>query len=339
MSTRLPTSVALVPMIGEALGHQAARMERAADNEKKRRAIAIESRKRSLPDSEATSSVAAKRPKLDSTVDPSGSFDFTGLPANLITELIIANLHHFSEPALNTLVQDYKQRIGLTDTVPVVPSTPPPVNGSPHKASTLPVERATTPVIPGPLVHPKPIKQEPVDPLKMDLDQDELEFEPDRLNDEVCLSYFVTLFPVFIFYCQLSGGTIQDEAEIRALTDAAASHDISLQDFKLPPPPSLAEAERLELINSTVFRISDSGQELRVASEDEARERAAGSTPAEMWVLLVLRMITRVADPSTEDAEPVQEEAMELSRESLHERQDKLRQKLLDFVMKDFSNR
>ena len=29
------------------------------------------------------------------------------------------------------------------------------------------------------------IKDEPVDPLQMDIDEDELEYEPDRLNEEV----------------------------------------------------------------------------------------------------------------------------------------------------------
>lgn len=36
---------------------------------------------------------------------------------------------------------------------------------------------------PGPV-----IKEEPVDPLQMDMDEDDIEYEPDRLNDqfEVC---------------------------------------------------------------------------------------------------------------------------------------------------------
>jgi symplekin len=29
------------------------------------------------------------------------------------------------------------------------------------------------------------VKDEPVDPLQMDIDQDELEYEPDKLNEEV----------------------------------------------------------------------------------------------------------------------------------------------------------
>lgn len=47
---------------------------------------------------------------------------------------------------------------------------------------------------PGPV-----IKEEPVDPLQMDMDEDDIEYEPDRLNDqfEVCRAgnIILTIYP------------------------------------------------------------------------------------------------------------------------------------------------
>lgn len=169
-------------------------MEKAATDEKKRKATApapvVDSRKR--PSSAQNEEpVDTKRPKLDqesSASTPSflASFDFTTLPAVLISELIVANLDAFSEPALISLVQTFRQSRGLGTTTSPEPSpTPVPSTAAPQTTPKKLIEKQRrdegTPV-PG---TPPPVNDEPVDPLQMDIDQDELEFEPDKLNAEV----------------------------------------------------------------------------------------------------------------------------------------------------------
>lgn len=170
-------------------------MEKAASDEKKRKSTApnavTDSRKRPSP-AQNEQPVDAKRPKLDQEVPGSApflaSFDFTTLPAALISELIVANLEAFSEPALISLVQSFRQSRGLVTATPLAPSpTPVPSTAAPPTApkKLLEKQRRDAEGTPVPGTPPPPVKDEPVDPLQMDIDQDELEFEPDKLNAEV----------------------------------------------------------------------------------------------------------------------------------------------------------
>jgi symplekin len=171
-------------------------MEKAATDEKVRKANAIlgDSRKRPLSPPAQGEPTDAKRPKLDSNAAASTSasflatFDFTTLPANLITELIVANLEAFTEPVLIDLVRMFRESRGLgTLSVPVAPAPIPThieMDQRDGERTPTPQGRQVTPV-PAPGTPPPKIKEEPVDPLQMDIDQDELEYEPDRLNREV----------------------------------------------------------------------------------------------------------------------------------------------------------
>jgi symplekin len=185
-----------VPQIQEILAQQGIRMDKASAEEKKRKALLAsggsDTRKRPAPASAERAS-EPKRAKLEPDVSATSasflaSFDFTSLPAPLITDLIVANIEAFSENALVVLVQAYRQSRGIATpaTVPPVaqasPSRPVPAAAS-ARMSTPEVQ---TPVpTPAPAQLPPIVKDEPVDPLQMDIDQDELEYEPDRLNKEV----------------------------------------------------------------------------------------------------------------------------------------------------------
>lgn len=168
-------------------------MDKASSDEKKRKA---DSRKRPSVNEPAPD---AKRPKLEPE-PPAGTsasflaaFDFTTLPAPLITELIVANLEAFTEPALIGLVHAYRQSRGLNISTPPAAPTPRPTHAPPSAPKAVrqasqekrEAERIPTPTI-QPLAAALIVKDEPIDPLQMDIDQDELEYEPDRLNEAVC---------------------------------------------------------------------------------------------------------------------------------------------------------
>lgn len=180
-------------------------MDKALSEEKRRKAAGIDSRKR--PPSAPIETVDAKRPKLESDMSSStptpntsanlgflASFDFTSLPAALITELVIANLESFSEPTFLSLVQAYREKhTGITP-APTPPSIPTGPRAAQLRAesgrSLTPQDSHSRPIPTGPATSTPPpppvkVKDEPVDPLQMDIDQDELEYEPDRLNEEV----------------------------------------------------------------------------------------------------------------------------------------------------------
>lgn len=304
----VPANAAVVGQINEALAVQAARMERAAIEEKKRKAAAqlapasnIDTRKRSTPDPFTSE---AKRPKLELEASPTptssaaflASFNFTTLPAALITELIVANLDAFSEETINELVKTFRQSKGLVIEPSTTPAaahnTPPPQQPIASTSHSLP-SFTSAPIV----------KVEPVDPLQMDIDQEEMEFEPDRLNEE------------------LSGPLARDDDYNAPITD------LTLIDFKLPPPSS----SRTGLVEESVLRIWDGAEEMRAASHD---------ANIDMWMLLVVRMITRVVippQPGEEDA--ITKEETEKAAELRYEKQDQLRRMLADYIMSDFSSR
>ena len=181
-------------------------MDKAAAEERKRKAGLAETRKR--PSSNPSESADNKRIKLEneSTQNSSASFlaafDFTSLPASLITSLIVANLEAFTEPRLISLVDTYRQnwRLGAPQppmaTGPIAMPVPKPAAASPPiqnmSTSNIPTgPRKNAYIIDGTLTPPPQlmaeiIKDEPVDPLQMDIDEDEFEFEPEKLNEEVC---------------------------------------------------------------------------------------------------------------------------------------------------------
>ncbi|KAN0088491.1 Symplekin tight junction protein C terminal domain containing protein [Tylopilus felleus] len=309
--SRGPHGSAFGAQINEALSQQAARMERASAEEKARKAAVAATaaeavRKRPLPTGPvADQPTDAKRLKVE--VDNAAanstaflaSFDFTTLPIALVTDLIVANLQAFTEPTLLDLVQAYRQsREGAP--------------GATSQSSEGVVDVAmSTSEIP-------PVKDEPVDPLKMDIDEEEMEYEPDRLNEA------------------LSGGEkVADEEEAVAdLPEAALSLDLT--DFKLPSPKDLSETDRLALMQGVVDRICDGGQEL----EETSHTLSAGTFSDDMWILLIVRMITRVAEANPdashgEDKSNGEEEQFA----EFSSRQDKLRQALCDYIMLDFPSR
>jgi symplekin len=154
-------------------------MDKASADEKARRiataaAAAEATKKRPLSASNETSD--AKRQKLEQDVTKTSAaflagFDFTSLPVALITELVVANLQAFTEPALAALIEAYRESSGGASSASPAVTEPVPTTA---KAVAVP-----------------PVKQEPIDPLKMDIDEEEMEYEPDKLNMEVHHKVFI----------------------------------------------------------------------------------------------------------------------------------------------------
>ncbi|KAF4593990.1 hypothetical protein EYR40_008788 [Pleurotus pulmonarius] len=336
--SRIPAYAQYGAIIGEVLTIQGARMDAAAAEEKKRKAAAAESRKRATSAS-AERPPEAKRAKLEpeeapvaatttssTTPSPLASFDFTTLPASLITDLIVANLDAFTEVALVNLIQQYRtsNNIGAESKVAgPSKSTPPPAPpttvkpsvplSSPLSAPAVDLQNEQTAAsTPPPVV----VKEEPIDPMQMDIDQDEIEYEPEQLNLE------------------LSGDVPQAAA---ATTDVSPeSLDLQLVEFKLPPPKDLDEEERITQLRVGVSRIWNGAEEARQGAD------VTHADPAQdMWMLLIIRMITRAAeqpDDGTQlDIEGKAEEDTALA--TLESRHDRLRQILCDYIMADFPSR
>lgn len=119
--------------------------------------------------------------------------------------------------------------------------------------------------------------------------------------------------------------------------------DLHLIDFKLPPLKEWSEEERSSVVSSSVTRIWDGATELRAMGESISPDslQAGGNSAQEMWMLLLVRMITRVAEPPPEiDVdETTNNTSKGLVQENYYIRQDKLRHTLCEYVMADFPSR
>ncbi|KAJ7733250.1 Symplekin tight junction protein C terminal-domain-containing protein [Mycena maculata] len=324
--SRVPGNAHYMPQIQEVLAQQGIRMDKASADEKKRKALLAnggsDTRKRPAPASAERAS-EPKRAKLEPDASATSAsflatFDFTSLPAPLITDLIVANIEAFSENALVALVEAYRQSRGITAPAPV----PPIPQASPTKPiPTGPAARIATPeAAPAPTPTVPVVKDEPVDPLQMDIDQDELEYEPDKLNEE------------------LSGDDGSGSGDLGSVdVDSVLANNMQLLDFKLPPPRDLSEEERSSLVRSSVSRIWDGSEDLKSNGEALPADstQAGGHSPAEMWMLLIVRMVTRVVDPPAAGPDGGDDVAMD----DFYDRQDRLRQALCDYIMSDFPAR
>ncbi|KAI0272578.1 Symplekin tight junction protein C terminal-domain-containing protein [Gloeopeniophorella convolvens] len=345
--SRSPAGTNFAREISEALAKQSQRMEQAASEERARKAAAAqaqaEARKRPPSTSAAPGEADAKRQKLepDPTTDATAllaAFDFTSLPAALISELIVANLQVFSEEALQARVSAYRRP------APGIVAAPAPAAAAPVSAAALETVAAAEaaaeaaakmpPTAPAadrareqamaqsaaamqvdePSTSSK-VKEEPVDPLQMDLDED-IEYEPDKLNLEL--------------------EPMQEDDEALAGAELDVKELLSL-DFQVPPPSALNEAERATTIKSTVSRLWQSSGDLAVGPQTGGQD---------LWMLLLVRMITRVVDPENgkgkarADSEDKDVDAeMDEETVELYERQDRLRRVLCDYIMADFSGR
>lgn len=330
---------------------------------------AAEERKaeRKRPSTSATPEAPdAKRPKLEQDADAAASatflssFDFTTLPASLVTDLIVANLQVFPEQAFVDVVQAYRQGRGGATPAPLLtagpsskPGTPQTTNGMPIPTGPRALRSATPVVVPvsetnsstpvprdvressemrsmsrsPPVTPPLAVKEEePVDPLKMDIDEEEIEYEPDRLNQE------------------LSGG--QEAATQDGLVmDQEMELVLDLEDFKLPPPKELPEEARDALVNGSLVRIWEGSKDLQAA--DLGLDEAPGIAASDMWMLLLVRLVTRVVDlaalendklrrEKSDDDMPVEDDTLV---SDIYSHQDRLRQILCEYIMADFSGR
>ena len=135
-----------------------------------------------------------------------------------------------------------------------------------------------------------------------------------------------------------------DEAEA-ALDRDMDFTELPLTDFKLPPARALDDSDREMLVRKAIIRIREGAEEL--VSHDMlgiVDGLSTKTTAADMWMMLLVRMVTRVSDPFSgaggDDAEMHDnDETAVVARSEIYERQDRLRHALVEYIMADFSGR
>lgn len=103
------------------------------------------------------------------------------------------------------------------------------------------------------------------------------------------------------------------------------------------------EGDRRQLIGGSVKRIWEGAEELKMNGESISADstQAGGHSATEMWMLLLVRMVTRVAEPPpmAEGDDAMDTGDVEVAVHDFYARQDQLRQTLCDYIMSDFPAR
>ena len=135
---------------------------------------------------------------------------------------------------------------------------------------------------------------------------------------------------------------MQEDDETLTAAELHANELLPLE-FQLPLPIVLGEAERAATVKSAATRIWQSSGDLAVGPQTGGQD---------MWMLLLVRMITRVVDPEEDGKGKAKADGavnkitgldgdseMDEQMFQLYERQDRLRRVLCDYIMADFSGR
>jgi symplekin len=135
---------------------------------------------------------------------------------------------------------------------------------------------------------------------------------------------------------------MQEDDETLTAAELHANEILPLE-FQLPLPIVLGEAERAATVKSAATRIWQSSGDLAVGPQTGGQD---------MWMLLLVRMITRVVDPEEDGKGKAKADGtvnkiagldgdseMDDQMFQLYERQDRLRRVLCDYIMADFSGR
>lgn len=133
-----------------------------------------------------------------------------------------------------------------------------------------------------------------------------------------------------------------DEAEA-ALDHDMEEAELPITDFKLPPARELDADDREVLMRKAITRIREGAKELAAAETafESSDPHLLKTTPADMWMLLLVRMVTRVSDPlvGEENEDDMKAGDSVVRRSEIYERQDRLRHALCEYIMADFSGR
>lgn len=131
------------------------------------------------------------------------------------------------------------------------------------------------------------------------------------------------------------------------IQDNLEEDDAGLQsiDFRMPPPQELSQEARDRLVRSSMLRICDTFEDQSIRMDDPHLS-IEGNGLSELGLLLLVRMVTRVAVPSPvrdrDPQEPLDNEPADndvVNTSNILSYQDKARQTICDYVVKDFPSR
>lgn len=309
------------PTVMESLSKQAQRIEQLTrDEQSRRKAI-----KRAMAETPSLKSLDLKRQRTNEPLSsvfsdsaPRLDIDVTKLPLDIVIDGLIESLKNVSEQDLETAINKSRERIKTEEAshsmANVLPSRP-------HSQSEA-----------GPSRHPQmqegmDVDQKPIDPLKVEIDDDELEDDVDginrNLNDTVAPSGEAQ---------QAIDNQDQSQNQQPATSQGVKSKAQSLLSAmnKVQHPTNLDKSDRLLVIRNAIGRICKSIPQsaLTETADEDIRKSTLKFQGRDLWSVVLVRLLTRGLSYVRNDVEDEQLQLEKLAREIL-----------IDFISLDFDRR
>ncbi|EJU03654.1 hypothetical protein DACRYDRAFT_21169 [Dacryopinax primogenitus] len=304
--------------VHQILQKQAERIQQAAAEEDRRQATL----KRPAP-SEDENPHAAQRLRLDpaaaagmATLGDLSAFDVSTLPPEMVVDLVIANLALVSEQELMAAVQTVRQAFAAATSS---------VTSQAQPAGGLTTQEAMASALVSRMEDND--DEDVVMEEEEEEDDEDMEYEPDKLNEQLSLDLPAT-----------SAHGVVLEAD-----DEDVLQSLRLANYELPLPKPVDPDSRTKMIQSVLSRLWENGKEteLQAPEESDAEDiKAVAGLPAhELWMLTLVRMVTRGSTSSGDDSVSSKSEDDSPPPVRTHPSSDDIRQRLYDFVLSDFPNR
>lgn len=115
---------------------------------------------------------------------------------------------------------------------------------------------------------------------------------------------------------------------------------LKFADFKMPNPQLASEVEERALLKQSMTRIWKSSGDLVSINDSALRTAAKGSSPADLWMLLLVRMITRANSPEEQTSDGNDNEtSLELNVANSPQRHNEIRETLFNYIVDNFPSR
>lgn len=303
------------PTVMESLSKQAHRIEQLSREEQ----IKKKAMKRSL--AEAAPSIKSLDLKRQRTNDqlphvfggsaPKIDIDVTKLPLETVIEGLIESLKNVSEQDLEIAIRKSRERIKTEEMI-----SAPPAQGQPPHSQSLGEAGPSRQ-----LQEAMEVDVKPIDPLKVEIDDDELDDDVDGINRNLNDTVAPSGEAQQVIQNQSSAVNTGTKSKAQSLLSAMQ---------RIHNPTSLDNNDRLLVIRNAIARICKSIPQkvLTDSAEEEIRKSTIKFYGRDLWSVVLVRLLTRGLSSIGKETEDAQLELEKRARDTL-----------IDFISLDFDRR
>ncbi|TIA74606.1 hypothetical protein E3P91_00844 [Wallemia ichthyophaga] len=316
------------PTVMESLSKQAQRIEQLTRDEQSRK----KAMKRAMAETPSLKSLDLKRQRtndhLPSVFADSSSrmdIDVTKLPLESVIDGLIESLEKVSKQSLENAINKSRERIKTEEssqsTTHVLPSRPQPGPSRQLEPQLQPFAQDGMDV-----------DEKPIDPLKVDIDDDELEDDVEGINRNLndTVAPFGEAQQAIQSQSQNQNHSENEQGATRMQGVKSKAQSLLSAMQKVQHPTNLDKRDRLLVIRNAIGRICKSipHSALTETADEDIRKSTLKFQGRDLWSVVLVRLLTRGLSYV---GNHIQDEQLQLEKRA--------RETLIDFISMDFDRR